>query len=78
MCTTLVLVVPNFINNFVSECDSLCKGLREPLMQEGFPLEFTSKELCDHNFVNSTCNKEMTDILHVVETYPPYFIGRRF
>jgi hypothetical protein len=68
MCMTLVLAMENFTNTYFSECDALSKGLGEILMQEGHPLTFTSKKLCDRNFVKSTCEKEMMDILHAIET----------
>lgn len=43
MCTTPVLVVPDFTNTFVMECDSLGRGFGVVLMQEGHPLAFASK-----------------------------------
>jgi hypothetical protein len=43
MCTTLVLIVPNFSKNFFLECDASCKGLKVVLMQQGCPLAFTNK-----------------------------------
>jgi hypothetical protein len=76
--TTPVLVVPDFNKTFVLECDSLSRGLRVVLMQEGFPLTFTSKQLCDLNLGKSTYEKEMMAILHTVETCHPYIIGRHF
>jgi hypothetical protein len=69
MCTTPVLVVPYFTKTFVLECDALGRGLGVVLMQEGHPLAFTSKQLCDHNLGKSTYEKEMMAILHAVETW---------
>jgi hypothetical protein len=78
MCTTPILAVLEFNNTFFLECDALGRGLRAILMQEGCPLAFTSKQLCDHNLGKSTYEKEMMAILHAVETWCPYLIGRHF
>lgn len=43
MFTTLVLAVPHFTKTFVQECDAYGRGLDIVLMQEGKPIEFTSK-----------------------------------
>jgi hypothetical protein len=43
MCTTLVLDFPNFTNIFVLECEASRKGTGVVLMQQGKPLDFTSK-----------------------------------
>ena len=78
MWTTLVLVVSEFNNTYVLECDSLGRGLKEVMMQEQRPLLFTSKQLCDHNLGKSTYEKKMMAILHAMETWRPYLIGRCF
>jgi len=46
--------------------------------QEGLSLVFNSKQLCDHNLGKPTYEKEMMVILHTMETWHPYLIGRRF
>jgi hypothetical protein len=68
MCTALVLVVPNFTNTFVLECGALGRGLGALFKQEGCPLAFTNNHSCDHNLGNSTYEKDMMVILHIVET----------
>jgi hypothetical protein len=45
-------------------------------MQEGYPLAFTSKQLCDRNLGKSTYEKEMMVILHAIDIWGPYLIGR--
>lgn len=72
------LTMLNFSKTSVLECDASGKGLGTVLTQEGHPLTFTSKQLCDKNLGKSTYGKEMMAILHVVETWRPYLIGRRF
>jgi len=72
------MILHNFNKDFVLECDALGIGLGVVLTQEGRPLAFTSKQLWDQNFGKSTYEKEMMSILHVVDTWWPYLIGRRF
>ena len=68
MCSTPVLVVPNFSKPFVLECDASCTSLRAVLTQDGRPLAFTNKQVCDRNLGKFTYDKEMMSILPVVDT----------
>jgi hypothetical protein len=78
MCTTLVLALPDFTKTFVLERDASDRGIGVVLMQEGKSLAFTSKQLSEHHLGQSIYEKEMLAILHVVDLWCPYLLGKRF
>ena len=78
MCSTPVLIVPDFTEPFVLECDALGSYLGAMLTQQGRPLAFTSKKLCDRHLGKSTYEKEMMEILHAVDTWRPYLLRCHF
>jgi hypothetical protein len=74
MSTTLILALPDFIETFVLEFDTLGKGIRAVLMQEGRPMAFPSKQISDRPLEKSTYKKEMMAILHVMDIWSPYLL----
>ena len=78
MCSTLVLAMPDFTKPFVLECNTSSTVLGAVLTQEGRPLDFISKQLCDRHLGKSTYEKEMMAILHAVDTWRPYLLECRF
>jgi hypothetical protein len=78
MCTTLVLTLLDFTKTFVLEYDASGKGINAILMQEGRPLAFTSKKLSERNLGKPIYEKEMFAIMHVVDLWRPYLLGKHF
>ena len=59
MTTAPVLGLLNFSKGFIIECDASGHGLSAVLMQEGCPLAYFSKGLCDRNLSKSAYEKEL-------------------
>jgi hypothetical protein len=47
-------------------------------MQEGQPLAFTSKQLSERNLGKSIYEKNMLSIMHVIDFWHPYLLGKHF
>ena len=60
----LKLIVLDFTKPFVLECDASSTGLAEILTQEGRPLLFSSKLLCNQHSRKSTYEKDTMAMLH--------------
>jgi hypothetical protein len=78
MCTTLILALPDFTKTFVLECNASRKGISAILMQEGRPLTFTNKQLSERNLGKPIYEKEMLVIMHAIDLWNPYLLGKRF
>jgi len=53
ICAIVVLALPDFSKIFIIKSDALRVGIGAILMQEGRPLDFTSKVLLSHNMSKS-------------------------
>ena len=78
MCTTLILATLDFKKTFIVECDTLGHGIGTFLIQEGRSLAFESNRLKGNKLVKPISEKEMLAILHAVQKWHPYLIGRHF
>jgi hypothetical protein len=78
MCTTPILATHDFTKTFIVECDALGHGIGAVLMHEGRPLAFESIQLKGNNLVKPIYEKEMLEILHAVQKWRRYLIGRHF
>jgi hypothetical protein len=80
MCKTLILALPDFTKNSFLECDASGKGIGIGIviMQEGIPLAFTRKQLLEKHLGQSIYKKEMLAILHDVDLWHPYLLGKSF
>lgn len=78
MTSTPVLALPNFNKDFILECDASGVGIGRILSQEGHLIAFISKVLSKRTLGLSTYEKEMLSIIHNVEKWHPYLLGRHF
>ena len=72
------MATPNFSKPFVIEYDASGFGIGVMLMQEGHPITFESRKLNKREFLQSTYNKEMLAIMHVLIKWRQYMLGSKF
>lgn len=78
MTTILVLVMPDFIKEFILETDASGKGIRVVLTQEGRPISYMSQTLFDSAQKKSIYERELMAIMIVIQKWRPNFLGRHF
>ena len=78
MCKAPILTTPDFTKTFIVECDALRNGISVVLMQEGMPLAFEIRPLKGNDLHKPIYEKEMMEILHALNKWRPYLIGRHF
>ena len=73
-----MLVLPDFTQPFVLECDASGEGFNTVLMQGGHPIAFESWKLLAHERLYPIYDKEMLAIMHALEKFWQYLVGNRF
>ena len=78
MTTTPTLAMPNFNEPFIIELDASGDGIGAVLNQQGRPIAFMSWALDTTKRSWSVNAKEMLAIIHAIQTWRPYLLGRKF
>ncbi|RVW35013.1 Retrovirus-related Pol polyprotein from transposon 17.6 [Vitis vinifera] len=78
MTSTPTLAMPNFNEPFVIESDALGDGIGAVLTQQGKPIAFMSRALGVSKRSWSIYAREMLAIVHAIQTWRPYLLGRKF
>ncbi|RVW93094.1 Retrovirus-related Pol polyprotein from transposon 17.6 [Vitis vinifera] len=78
MTSTPTLAMPNFNEPFVIESDASGDGIGVVLTQQGKPIAFMSRALGVSKRSWSIYAQEMLAIVHAIQTWRPYLLGRKF
>jgi len=78
MTTTPTLAMPNFSEPFTIESDASSNGIGAVLSQQGQPIAFMSRALGPTKQSWSVYAKEMLAIIHAIQTWRPFLLGRKF
>ncbi|KAB5520048.1 hypothetical protein DKX38_024367 [Salix brachista] len=78
MTTTPTLAMPNFSAPFTIESDAFGAGIGAVLSQQGQPIAFMSRALGITKQSWSVYAKEMLAIIHAIQTWRPFLLGRNF
>ena len=73
-----VLATPNFTKTFIVVCDALGNGIGVFLMKEGRPIGFPNLPIKEKYLQKAIYEKEMVAILHTLQKWQPYLMGRHF
>ena len=78
MSSCPVLVLLDFTQPFVLECDASGEGVGAILMLGGHPIAFESRKLLPHERLYPIYDKEMLAIMHALAKFRQYLVGNRF
>ena len=69
---------PDFSKPFVIECDALGFGIGVVLIQEVHQITFERRKLNKREYLQSTYNKEILAIMHVLTKWQQYTLESKF